>query len=322
MNQYSAPSRSLLSHTRQCVILILLLTLTGLMLSGCSAQTTRPKFDADKSFAMLKKQCDFGPRPPGSEAHRKLKDFLAEEMKKHSNRVAIQSFSHKHSTTGKTLDMWNIIASFGPTEGKEILLCAHWDTRPTADEELDIEKQKLPIIGANDGASGVAVLLELARMFKLQPPKVPVTIVLFDGEDYGPTGRDMFLGAKYFASKLDKPERIRYGILLDMIGDKDLQIYRERYSSAAAPEIVSKVWRTAARLGFGKTFIDKPKYAISDDHVPLIERGVPCIDLIDFDYAYWHTHEDTVDKCSPESLRIVGETVAEVVYSEQASSPD
>jgi len=215
--------------------------------------------------------------------------------------------------------MWIVIASFGPAEGKEILLCAHWDTRPTADEELDAIKQKQPIIGANDGASGVAVLMELARIFKQQAPKVPVTIVLFDGEDLGPTGKDMYLGARYFASKLDKPQTIRYGILLDMIGDKNLQIYRERNSYESAPEIVSKVWKTAARLGYGKTFIDKPKYAISDDHLPLIARGVPCIDLIDFDYAYWHTLDDTVDKCSPDSLRIVGETVAEVVYSEQSA---
>ncbi len=307
---------------RVCAALALLFALACITLTGCAAQTARPKFDADKSFAMLKKQCDFGPRPPGSAEHRKLKDFLAAEMKKHSNRVAVQSFSHKHSATGRNLDMWNIIASFGPTEGREILLCAHWDTRPTADEELDVEKQKKPILGANDGASGVAVLLELARMFKLQPPGVPVTIVLFDGEDYGPTAKDMFLGAKYFASKLDKPESFRYGILLDMIGDSNLQIYRERNSDAAAPEIVGKVWKTAAKLGFEKTFIDRPKYPITDDHLPLIERGIPCIDIIDFDYAYWHTLDDTVDKCSPESLRIVGETVAEVVYSERASSPD
>ncbi len=295
--------------------LVLLFALTTLLLTGCAAGTSRPKFDAEKSFAALKKQCDFGPRPPGSEAHRKLKDCLVADMKACSNRVAVQSFEHKRGN--EKFQMWNVIASFGPTEGKEILLCAHWDTRPTADQELDPADQRKPIIGANDGASGVAVLLELARMFKQQCAKVPVTIMLFDGEDLGPTGKDMLLGARYFASKLDKPERIRYGILLDMVGDKDLQIYRERNSNGSAPEIVTKVWKTAARLGYEKQFIDKPKYAIADDHLPLIERGIPCIDIIDFDYAYWHTLEDTVDKCSPESLRIVGETVAEVIYSEQ-----
>lgn len=291
-------------------ILALLLTLTG-----CAAGTSRPKFDAEKSFAELKKQCDFGPRPPGSEAHRKLKDYLVEQMKACSNRVAVQSFDHRRGK--QTFEMRNVIASFGPTQGKEILLCAHWDTRPTADQELDPADQKKPIIGANDGASGVAVLLELARIFKIQAPKVPVTLVFFDGEDLGPTGKDMFIGARYFASKLDKPQTVRYGILLDMIGDKDLQIYRERNSNGSAPEIVDKVWSTAARLGYEKQFIDKPKYDISDDHQALIERGIPCIDVIDFDYAYWHTLDDTVDKCSPKSLGIVGETVAEVVYSEE-----
>ncbi len=316
-DQSPAYGRPRVRPARLCVALAVLLSLTSLLLTGCAAQTARPKFDADKSFAMLKKQCDFGPRYPGSEAHRKLKDALVAEMKKHSNRVAVQSFRHKWGN--RTLDMWNVIASFGPAEGKEILLCAHWDTRPTADQEIELADQKKPIMGANDGGSGVAVLLELARIFKQQPPKAPVTIVLFDGEDLGPTVKDMFLGSRYYASRLDNPRRIRYGILLDMIGDKELRIYRERNSDAAAPEIVGKVWKTAARLGFEKHFIDKPKYDISDDHLPFIERGVPCVDVIDFDYAHWHTLEDTIDKCSPESLRIVGETIAEVVYSEQTS---
>ncbi len=301
---------------RLYIALALLLALTSLVLTGCAAQTNRPRFDAAQSFAVLKKQCDFGPRPPGSAEHLKTRDYLFGEVKKYSNRVALQSFKHRRGN--ESFDMWNIIAGFGPAEGREIVLCAHWDTRPTADEELDAADRKKPIIGANDGASGVAVLIELARMFKQQAPKVPVTIVLFDGEDLGPTGKDMFLGARYFVSKLDKPERINYGILLDMIGDRNLNIPRERNSNVGAPETVDKVWKTAAKLGYGKTFIDTPKYAISDDHVPFLERGIKCIDIIDFDYAYWHTLEDTVDKCSPDSLRIVGETVAEVVYSEQA----
>ena len=307
---------------RLCLARTLVVLSLAFTLTGCAAENARPQFEGEKAFAMLKRQCDFGPRPPGTAEHFKTRDFLLGELKKHSDRVALQSFNHAHSTSGEKLDMSNVIASFGPTEGREILLCAHWDTRPTADEELDAEKRRQPIIGANDGASGVAVLLELARMFKVQPPKVPVTIVLFDGEDYGPTGDDMYLGAKYFASKLEKPENVRYCILLDMVGDKDLNIYRERHSNGSAPEIVAKVWRAARKLGYGKFFIDEPKYAITDDHIPLIKRGIPCIDVIDFDYAYWHTHEDTVSRCGAESLRIVGETVAEVVYSEQASPRD
>jgi len=297
---------------------VLLLTLANLFLSGCSAQSSPPPFDAARAFAALRKQCDFGPRPVGSQAHDSLKTYLMDELRRYTDRVSVQDFRHVRS--GRTYDLSNVVASFGPSKGRALLLCAHWDTRPTADEELDSDKRARPITGANDGASGVAVLLELARMFSERPPAVPVTIALFDGEDFGPGNADMFLGSKHFASKIDKADAFKYGILLDMVGDKDLQIYRESHSNSSAPEVVDKVWAAARKLGHGSVFVDKVKYAIRDDHLPLIRQGVPCIDVIDFDYAYWHTLEDTPDKCSPESLRIVGETVAEVIYSERAAS--
>lgn len=297
-----------------------LLVLANLFLNGCSALSSTPPFNSTRAYDLLRKQCSFGPRPVGSQAHDKLKAYLVAELRKHAERVFAQDF--RHTRSGTTYDLSNIIARFGPSEGRGVLLCAHWDTRPTADEELDTDERARPIVGANDGASGVAVLLELARMFSDRPPPVPVTIVLFDGEDFGPTDDDMFLGSKHFASKLDRPSTFKYGILLDMVGDKELQIYRESHSDVSAREVVDKVWAAARKLGHGRVFVDTVKYAIRDDHLPLLRHGVPCIDVIDFDYAYWHTLEDTPDKCSAESLRIVGETVAQVVRSERPSAPD
>ena len=298
--------------------LVLLLLTETLVLSGCSAQSSPPRFDSARAFAVLQKQCDFGPRPVGSAAHDRLRDYLAGELRKYADSVELQSFQHVRS--GKTYKLSNVIAKFGSADAPGVLLCAHWDTRPTADEELDAADRKRPILGANDGASGVAILLELARMFHERPPAIPVTIVLFDGEDFGPTRKDMFLGSRYFAAGLGDKPGLRYGILLDMVGDKELEIYREANSQAGAGFVVDKIWSVASSLGHSSTFKDEVKYTISDDHVPLIEAGLPCADVIDFDYAYWHTLDDTVDKCSAESLKIVGETIARVVYSEQPGS--
>ena len=292
---------------------VLLLSTMSFFVGGCAAQNGPPSFNSTKAFSILQKQCDFGPRPVGSSAHDKLRDYLVSELRKNTNSVKLQSFQHK------TYNLSNIIARFGGSETPGILLCAHWDTRPIADQELEAADRKRPILGANDGASGVAALLELARMFKERPPDVPVTIVLFDGEDFGPTGKDMFLGSRHFAKTMDK-SKYRYGILLDMVGDKELQIHREGNSQAHAASIADKVWKTAQKLGHGGIFSDELRYTIEDDHVPLIEAGLPCIDVIDFDYAYWHTLDDTVDKCSAKSLQVVGEIIAEVVYSERPGS--
>jgi len=244
--------------------------------------------------------------------------FIQDQLKPYAEIVHVQKF--QKTIRGKNLDMKNIIASFNPSSKKQILLAAHWDTRPTADMEVNSEKKKKPIPGANDGASGVAVLLELARMFAKQKPDVGVTLVFFDGEDYGPGGEDMFLGSRYFATNLSdeiSPEKIEYCILLDMIGDKALQIPKEQNSVESAPDVIDKVWDTAKKLGYGDVFIPDMGMRIQDDHIPLIKAGIKCIDLIDFDYGPWHTLDDTPDKCSPKSLKIVGEVVANVVYAEK-----
>jgi glutaminyl-peptide cyclotransferase len=293
----------------------MMLLVCSLALCGCTAQTRPPAFDADRAFTSLKKQCDFGPRPVGTPAHDRTRDFLSAELRKYTDSVELQSF--KRVLAGRACELANIVARFGPADKQGILLCAHWDTRPTADQALEAADRKQPIIGANDGASGVAVLLELARMFHDNPPAVPVTIVLFDGEDYGQTLSQMFLGSAYFASHMEKSLGFKYGILLDMVGDKNLDIHREGNSQKKAGPATDKVWAAARSLGYDSYFADDVKYTISDDHIPLIGAGLPCADVIDFDYAYWHTLDDTIDKCSPKSLQIVGETIARVVYSEQ-----
>jgi glutaminyl-peptide cyclotransferase len=288
---------------------------------GCATgvvQAERPPFDAQRAFADLEKQVSFGPRVPGTRGHLQCRDWLLTELEKYADRVELQTFTRV--VNGKSLRMYNIFGIFNENAKKRVMLCAHWDTRPTADEELDPVNRKKPILGANDGASGVAVLLELARQFKVKRPEVGVIIAFWDGEDYGPDVNNMLMGSRYFAKNMGKL-RPTYGILLDMVGDKDLQIYKEGNSVYAAPQLVDKVWKMAGELGYRKYFPEAVKYTIIDDHVPLIEAGVPCIDLIDFDYPYWHTLQDTVDKCSPESLRVVGEVVAAVVYAEKESAP-
>jgi Zn-dependent M28 family amino/carboxypeptidase len=270
-------------------------------------------FDAARAFADLQKQVAFGPRVPGTTGHTNTRDWLVEQFRPHVDTVKLQNL--ERTFDGKTLPMSNIVAEINPQAAKKVMLCAHWDTRPTADLEIDPAKRKLPIAGANDGASGVAVLLELARLFKAKRPGVGVQIVLFDGEDYGPDGDRMYLGAKHYAKNpaLPKPA---YAILIDMIGDKDLNIFREQHSENNAPEINDKVWKAAEALGV-KQFRYGVRYAVEDDHIPLQEAGWKAIDLIDFDYAPWHTLDDTVDKCAPASLKAVGDVLAKVVYDEK-----
>ncbi|MBD3181290.1 M28 family peptidase [Candidatus Poribacteria bacterium] len=273
----------------------------------------KPVFDSEQAFKYLLKQCDFGPRPPGSEAHEKTCKYLISELKKSSREVVTQEFIGK--TTHKNLDLTNIIAHFGKDSDHKILLAAHWDTRPYADRDPDPENRDKPIIGANDGASGVAILLELARIFHKHPPDIQIIMVLFDGEDYGMITEDMFIGSRYFARNLKDEWRPDYGILIDMVGDKELDIYKEPYSYRFAPDIVEKVWSLAEKLNLDGIYHELGP-PVLDDHIPLIEEGIKCIDIIDFNYPYWHSLEDTPDKCSAESLGIIGKLLVELVYSE------
>jgi len=223
----------------------------------------------------------------------------------------------------EVLRLNNVIASFQPESRTRILLLAHWDTRPRADQDRDIKKRSLPILGANDGASGVAILLEMAHGMKNVQPPVGVDIVLVDGEDYGMEAdtRYYFLGARNLAKSYPFKVLPSFGILLDMVGDKELDIMKEPMSIQYAPDVVDLIWRTAADIGVSQ-FSTAIQERVLDDHLPLNEAGIRTVDLIDFHYPdqsnrYWHTTEDTPDKCSPESLGAVGSVLLNVIYHYQ-----
>lgn len=304
------------------IYLAILCTLVLSVTTGCSPSADTPVFDQNRAFDLLKKQVDIGPRYPGSPGQGACADLIVSQIKPYANDVTVQEF--QQTISGKTIPLRNIIAKFNTSAKKWIILAAHWDTRPISDMEIDAAKRAKPILGANDGASGVAVLLELARMFGERKPDVGVMMVFFDGEDYAvepPSDKTMFLGSKYFAKHLDAntKARVKYGILLDMVGDKNLDVHKESASLQSAPEVVDRVWDTAKTLGYEKSFIRTSQLAISDDHLPLIEAGVKFVDIIDFNYGSWHTLDDMVDKCSAESLKIVGDVIAHVVYEEKGS---
>ncbi len=270
-----------------------------------------PPFDADRAYTYLREQCAFGPRVPGTRAHAACRDYLRAHLRERVGEAVLQPFALQ--TPERSIPMWNVLAGHDARNPHQVLLCAHWDTRPTADEEDDPANRSRPIIGANDGASGVAVLLEIANALRESPPTVGVRFVLFDGEDYGPGADRMYLGAKHYAANLPEPNP-EWGVLLDMVGDRDLQIWRERNSEDQASAVNDRLFDAARDAGHGDVFRDDERWTITDDHLPLLEAGVAVVDLIDFDYPHWHTLEDTPDKCSPESLGAVGETVLRALY--------
>lgn len=296
--------------------MIVLFILSGFILQKPAAA----QFDANRAFTYLKKQVDFGTREPGSRGHRLCLDFLNAELRQLADTVRLQPFEFQDMRNQKHFMLTNVIASFNPRAQKRIFFAAHWDTRPRADYDIKKNRSK-PIPGANDGASGVAVLLEIAQQLKEAPADIGVDLIFFDGEDYGEEGHleDYFLGSRYFA-KHAAGYRPEYGVLLDMIGDANLNIPKEGFSNQYLPQIVDKVWRIARDLGYTE-FEDRQGLQISDDHLVLIKHGIPCIDVIDFEYPdrshrYWHTLKDTPDKCSPQSLEVVGRVMMDLIYSE------
>ncbi|MCK4966559.1 M28 family peptidase [bacterium] len=283
----------------------------------CSSTKSKPAFDEQSAFEYLEKQCAFGPRNPNSQGHKKCMNFLTNELKKYTPDVTVQKFTHFDAKNRKTLYLANIIGTFTSANSgnPRKILCAHWDTRPRADRDKSPENRSKPIIGANAGASGIAVLLEIARIMHTSPPPVTIDIIFFDGEDYGEEGDfdEYFLGSRYFAQN---PVYMGYecAILLDMIGDKNLNIQKEAFSQRFFPHIVQDIWERAHKLGI-KSFQNSINGEILDDHRILAESGIPAIDIIDFDYPYWHTIEDTPDKCSPKSLKSVGDVIIDYIYN-------
>ncbi len=291
-----------------------------------------PEFVADSAYEYIARQVAFGPRVPNTTSHDSCALYLMQHFKQYSDNVIVQH-AKVRAYDGTMLSIKNIIAQFQPEKNNRILLFAHWDTRPFADHDPDSTKQNMPIDGANDGGSGTGVLMEIGRHLSKTRPYFGIDIILFDAEDYGQPDHieldykpdTWCLGSQYWAKN---PHKLRYnafyGILLDMVGGKNAVFTQERNSVYYAPGLLEKVWANAHALGYGKYFSYQKTPPITDDHL-YINRilNIPCIDIIPYDESakssfgdFWHTHNDNMDIISKETLKAVGQTVLETIYSE------
>jgi glutaminyl-peptide cyclotransferase len=278
------------------IAILLILVLGWYAASYFNREPDSASFDSSRAYADVQTQVAFGARIPGSEGHAQVEAWMRAELESAGWIVEVQQ------TERMGHPIHNIIAKRND-KAPQIILGAHYDTRMIADNDPDPAKRSEPVPGANDGASGVAILLELAR--SLPNDTVPVWLVFFDAEDNGRIeGWDWILGSRAFAEEIKVQPRAV--VVVDMIGDADLNIYLEQNSNVA---IRTEIWSTAKKLGYGKQFINEEKYSMEDDHTPFLEAGIPAVDIIDFDYPYWHTTQDTPDKVSAKSLQAVGETL-------------
>ncbi len=295
-----------------------------------------PHFNADSAWFFIKTQVDFGPRVPNTPSHLACGNYLVDKLEKYGGEVVVQEF-REEAYNGEILYLRNIIGTFYPERSKRILLTAHWDTRPVADKDsIDIEK---PIPGANDGGSGVGVILEIARIISLiAPPNAGIDVIFFDGEDYGEPSaykHDALnysskiwwcLGSQHWSKNKHRKNYMAYfGVLLDMVGARDAKFYKEGGSMQFAPKVVQKIWDAGHRLGYGKYFVQSRSPGITDDHV-FINRDakIPTINIVEYDpdspdsyFAdYHHTHRDDMEIISKETLNAVGQTLLHVLYHE------
>lgn len=320
--------------------------LGSLMLSCCGQKNTTkeetttpaetdkrieaPTFNADSAYAYIERQVAFGPRVPNTEAHQRCADYLAGELERHGAKVYVQE-AVLTAYNGEKLKAQNIIGAFQPEKSSRILLFAHWDSRPYADHDTDEANHRKPIDGADDGGSGVGVLLEIARQLHTKTPDMGIDIIFFDAEDYGtPKFVDEYkpdtwcLGSQFWAKNPHVPNyKAEFGILLDMVGSRSATFYKEGTSVQYAARYVEKVWATARELGYGKFFINAQGGTIVDDHQYVIQGlRIPCLDIINYDPdtrsgfgTYWHTQNDTMENIDRETLKAVGETVLSVIYN-------
>ncbi len=331
---------------------MLLFFVAALLITGCVAGTdnkgeakkeverpatpktvTVPRFDANSAYGFIEKQLSFGPRVPGSEGHRNCKDWLVETLESFGAEVIKQDFKAV-IYTGESLPATNIIARFNPMNPRRVMLAAHWDTRFQADQEKDASRRKEAIPGADDGGSGVAVLLEIGRLIEEFPIDLGVDIVFFDAEDQGfdaetaaeSRAETWCLGAQYWSNNLHVPDyRPLYGILLDMVGAKDARFVKEGVSMRFAPRVMNKVWKLAGEMGYGNFFVNElSPGGITDDHlfVNTIAK-IPMIDIINRSNttetgfgSHWHTHDDDINVISKRTLKASGQVVLAVIYNE------
>ncbi len=298
-----------------------------------------PAFNADSAYAYTKAQCDFGPRDMNSKGHDACGEWIVAQFERMGCKVTRQKADLK-GYDGTTLHSMNIMASYNPAATTRIMLCAHWDSRPWADNDPDSTNWHKPILAANDAASGVAVMLEVARLLSQKsaaaqlPKNLGVDFVCFDAEDWGTPqwsdqqddGSSWALGAQYFAANLPQGYAPRYAILLDMVGGQGAQFYQEGMSKQYAPEIVKKVWRAARQAGFGSFFPKSDGGMITDDHIPVNQTAkIPCIDIIPY-YPNcqqstfgptWHTLDDDMEHIDKNTLKAVGQTIVQVIFTEK-----
>jgi len=293
------------------------------LLISCSSNDTRkniPTFDGNNAYQYIVEQCNFGPRNPGSKGHEEFAIFLEKYLLEFTKNVTIQEFNYIEHITGVERRGKNIIAQFNIDAENRLLIGAHWDTRAFSDEDSDEKNRSLPILGANDGASGTSVLMELAKIFSQNNPPMGIDLVFFDAEDVGISGKPKTyaMGSEYFSKNLPikKPKN---AIIVDMVGDKYLQIPIERFSYQINPKLVKEIWSLADELNLS-AFEYRIGYEIYDDHVPLWENAqIPAIDIIDFDYPnlfynHWHTQNDLPENCSPQSLQQIGTLLLNYIY--------
>jgi glutaminyl-peptide cyclotransferase len=282
--------------------------------AGGAGSKSPVEFNGRTALTYVEKQMSFGPRIPNKPGHQLEADWLLAELRARADTVIVQEITHR-LRNGEVLHLRNFFARFRPEATERVLFLAHWDTRPMADKSANLAQQRMPVPGANDGASGVAVLLGVADALKARPPASGVDLLFVDGEDYGDFAdtSDVLIGSRWFAAHQPPGYQPLFAVLFDMVGDKDLQIYQEGQSLAFAPEVVQRVWRVAAERGHDRQFIPSVRHTLTDDHVSLQKAGIHAIDVVDFDYPYWHTTEDTIDKVSAESLQIVGDVAVSLV---------
>ena len=292
-----------------------------------------PDFNADSAYIYLQEQCDFGPRTMNSTAHDKCEKWIIQKFEQYGCKVTTQKAT-LNGYDGTPLRSTNIIASYNPEATTRIMFCAHWDCRPWADNDPDSTNWHKPIVAANDAASGVGVMIELARILKGSGLELGVDFICFDAEDYGTPqwfegedpGDTWALGAQYFANNLPEGYAPRYGILLDMVGGVGAKFYREGMSMQYAPAIVKKVWNAARQVGYGSYFHKDDGGMITDDHIPVNQTAnIPCIDVIPYypDCAQssfgptWHTIADNMDNIDKNTLKAVGQTMVQVLFTEK-----
>jgi glutaminyl-peptide cyclotransferase len=291
--------------------------LAATALAACGGPPApQPEFDAAVALARIEAQVAFGPRIPGTAGHVAMAGWLDSLARMGSDSVVVQRWTHL-SADGDSLPMVNVIARFNPAARDRLLYLAHWDTRPSADSPTSSDPLA-PVPGANDGGSGVAILLGV--MDALQRSPLPadagVDLLFVDGEDYGAFGPppvDVLIGSSYYASNALPPARPDFAVLWDMVGGRDARFKKEQYSMIAAPDVVARVWRVAEQMGYGSVFMDADLGAITDDHVPLINAGIRAIDVIGWGDPHWHTPDDTPDKISTETLAAAGNVAIGVI---------